>query len=112
MPVDKHPFSERYGWIQDKYGLSWQLILSDPKDEERPFIIPSLMFIGAVCGKAEEATNFYLSVFRNTKRGIIARYPLGMEPGKKGAIMVTDCMLENQWFAAMDGARRAPVFFI
>ena len=105
MPVDKCPFSERYGWIQDKYGLSWQLILSDPKGEERPFITPSLLVIGAVCGKAEEASNFYLPVFRNTKRGIIARYSLGMEPDKEGTIMFTDFMLENQWFAAMDSAR-------
>src|SRR5688572_7230021 len=27
MPLDKYPFSEHYGWIQDKYGLTWQLIL-------------------------------------------------------------------------------------
>ena len=25
MPLDKYPLSERYGWIQDKYGLSWQV---------------------------------------------------------------------------------------
>ncbi len=105
MPLGKYPFSERYGWIQDKYGLSWQLILSNPDGEERPFIVPSLMFVGAVCGKAEEATNFYLSVFKNTKRGMIARYPKGMEPDKEGTIMFTDFMIENQWFAAMDSAR-------
>jgi predicted 3-demethylubiquinone-9 3-methyltransferase (glyoxalase superfamily) len=105
MPLDKYPFSERYGWVQDKYGLSWQLILSDSKGEERPFITPSLMFVGAVCGKAEEASNFHLSVFKDTKRGIIARYPKGMEPDREGTIMFTDFMLENQWFAAMDSAR-------
>ncbi|MDZ7367706.1 MAG: VOC family protein [candidate division KSB1 bacterium] len=104
MPLDKYPFSERYGWIQDKYGLTWQLILTNPEGEERPFIVPSLMFVGAVCGKAEEATDFYLSVFKNTKRGIIARYPAGMAPSKEGTIMFTDFMLENQWFAAMDSA--------
>ena len=105
MPVDKYPFSERYGWIQDKYGLSWQLILSDPKGEDRPFITPSLLFVGAVYGKAEDASNFYLSVFKNAKRGITARYPAGMAPDKEGTIMFTDFMLENQWFAAMDSAR-------
>jgi predicted 3-demethylubiquinone-9 3-methyltransferase (glyoxalase superfamily) len=105
MPLDKYPFSERYGWIRDRYGLSWQLILSDPKGEERPFITPSLLFVGAVCGKAEEASDFYPSVFGNTKRGITARYPAGMEPDKEGSIMFTDFMLENQWFAAMDSAR-------
>jgi predicted 3-demethylubiquinone-9 3-methyltransferase (glyoxalase superfamily) len=104
MPLDRYPFSERYGWIQDRYGLSWQLILSDPKGDERPFITPSLLFTGAVCGKAEEASNFYLSVFRNARRGIIARYPKGIEPDREGTIMFTDFTLEDQWFAAMDSA--------
>jgi predicted 3-demethylubiquinone-9 3-methyltransferase (glyoxalase superfamily) len=103
MPLDKYPFSERYGWIQDKYGLSWQLILSNPDGEERPFIVPSLMFVGDIA-KAEEATNFYLSVFQNTKRGQIVRYPAGMEPNSEGTIMFTDFMINNQWFAAMDAS--------
>ncbi|MBT2218625.1 VOC family protein [Virgibacillus dakarensis] len=105
MPLDKYPFSEKYGWIQDKYGLSWQLILTNPEGEERPAIVPSLMFVGDTCGKAEEAINFYLSVFKNSKQGFIARYPQGMEPDKEGTIMFSDYMLENQWFAAMDSAR-------
>jgi predicted 3-demethylubiquinone-9 3-methyltransferase (glyoxalase superfamily) len=104
MPLDKYPFSERYGWIQDKYGLSWQLILTKPEGDERPLIIPSLLFVRNVYGKAEEASDFYLSVFKNSKRGAIARYPAGMEPDKEGAVMFTDFQLEGQWFAAMDSA--------
>lgn len=104
MPLDKYPFSERYGWIEDKYGLSWQLIYTNPEGEERPLIIPSLLFVSDTCDKAEEATGFYLSVFKNAKRGAIARYPAGMEPNKEGAIMFTDFTLEGQWFAAMDGS--------
>jgi predicted 3-demethylubiquinone-9 3-methyltransferase (glyoxalase superfamily) len=104
MPLQEYPFSERYGWIQDKYGLSWQLILSDPKGEERPFIVPSLMFVGPNCGKAEEAINFYQSVFKNAKPGITARYPKGLEPHKEGTLMFADFMIERQWFAAMDSA--------
>ncbi len=105
MPLDKYPFSERYGWIQDKYGLTWQLILSNPDGEERPFIVPSLLFVKAVCGKAEEASNFYLSIFQDTKRGNIIRYPKGMEPEKEGTIMFSDFMINSQWVAAMDSAR-------
>lgn len=104
MDLNKYPFSKRYGWLQDKYGLSWQLILSDPGGEERPFIVPSLLFVGGMCGKAEEATDFYLSVFQNSKRGIVARYPKGMPPDNEGTIMFTDFMIEGQWFAAMDSA--------
>ncbi len=105
MPLQKYPFSERYGWLQDKYGLSWQLILSDPKGEKRSFIVPSLMFVGAVAGRAEEAINFYLSVFKDSNRGIVARHSSGQEPDKEGTIMFADFVLLGQWFAAMDSAR-------
>ncbi|MCL6572700.1 MAG: VOC family protein [Bacillus sp. (in: Bacteria)] len=104
MPIGQYPFSERYGWIQDKFGLSWQLILTNPEGEERPAIVPSLLFVGDQCGNAEEAMNFYLSVFKNGKQGLIARYPKGMEPDKEGTIMFSDFNLENQWFNAMDSA--------
>lgn len=105
IPLDEYPFSKRYGWIQDKYGLTWQLILSDPDGEDRPFIVPSLMFVGDVCGKAEEAIDFYLSIFNNGRRGNTARYPEGMEPDEAGTLMYADFMLEGQWFAAMDSAQ-------
>jgi predicted 3-demethylubiquinone-9 3-methyltransferase (glyoxalase superfamily) len=105
MPIDTYPFSERYGWIQDKYGLSWQLILTKPEGDERPLIIPSLLFVGDVYGKAEEAITFYASVFRNAKAGEIARYGAGQEPDKEGAVMFGEVKLEGQWFVAMDSAR-------
>lgn len=106
MPLGSYPFSEHYGWLEDKYGLSWQLIYTNPEGDERPLIIPSLMFVGDQCGKAEEATDFYLSVFKDAKRGAIARYPAGMEPEEEGTIMFTDFKLEGQWFAAMDSAQQ------
>jgi predicted 3-demethylubiquinone-9 3-methyltransferase (glyoxalase superfamily) len=104
MPLDKYPFSERFGWVQDKYGLSWQLILSNPEGEERPFIVPALLFVGEVAGRAEEAINHYLSVFKNSKMGAIMRYGAGQEPDQEGTVMFADFMLEGQWFAAMDSA--------
>ena len=105
MPLDKYPFSELYGWIQDKYGVSWQLILTNPQGEQRPVIIPFLLFAGDVCDKAEEASDFYLSIFNQAKRGAIVRYGAGQAPEKEGAVMFTDFMLDGQWFAAMDSAR-------
>lgn len=104
MALDQYPFSERYGWVQDKYGFSWQLIYTDPEGDDRPLIIPALLFVSDTCETAEEATDFYLSVFKNAKRGAIARYPAGMEPNREGAVMFTDFKLEGQWFAAMDGS--------
>lgn len=111
MPIGEYPFSKRYGWVQDKYGLSWQLMLTNPDGEMRPTIIPSIMFVGDNSGKAEEATDFYLSIFKDAKRGMIARYPAGMNPDKEGSIMFTDFMLEGQWFAAMDSAQKHDFVF-
>jgi predicted 3-demethylubiquinone-9 3-methyltransferase (glyoxalase superfamily) len=104
MPLDAYPFSERYGWIQDKYGLSWQLIFTKPEGDERPRIVPSLLFVGDKAGKAEEAINFYLSVFNDSKMGAVARYGPDQEPDKEGTIMFADFMLEGLWLAAMDSA--------
>lgn len=104
MPLDKYPFSERFGWIQDKYGVSWQLMLTNPEGEERPAIVPSLLFVGDQYGNAEAAISFYLSIFKNSKQGLIVRYPKGMEPEKEGTIMFSDFSLDNQWFSAMDSA--------
>jgi predicted 3-demethylubiquinone-9 3-methyltransferase (glyoxalase superfamily) len=104
MPLDKYPFSERYGWVQDKYGVSWQLILTNPAGEPRPNIIPSLMFTENA-GKAEEAMKFYTGIFENAKQGMVARYGPGMEPDQEGTVMFEDFMLLGQWFAAMDSAR-------
>lgn len=104
MPLDRYPFSERYGWIQDKYGFTWQLMLTNPDGEPRPAIVPSMMFIGENCGKAEEARELYLSVFRNAKPGALVKYGPGQEPDREGTAMFTDFMLENTWLAAMDSA--------
>lgn len=104
MPLDTYPFSQRYGWIQDKYGLSWQLILSDPEGDPRPNIVPALLFVGDQCGNAEAAISFYLSVFEDAKKGIVARYDAGQEPNQEGTIMFADYKLLDTWFSAMDSA--------
>ena len=105
MELGSYPFSEYYGWIDDRYGVSWQLILTESEGEKRPAILPSLLFTGNVYGKSEVASDFYLSVFKDSKRGIVARYGAGQEPDTADAVMYTDFMLGSQWFVAMDSAR-------
>ena len=29
IPLDAYPFSKRYAWVNDRYGVSWQLMLAD-----------------------------------------------------------------------------------
>jgi len=104
MELGEYPFCQRYGWAQDKYCLSWQVMFAGDR-EIKQNITPTLMFVGDVCGKAEQAINFYASVFRNSKVGDILRYSEGEEPDKKGTIKHAGFTLEGQQFAAMDSAR-------
>ena len=101
MALDKYPFSEKYGWLQDKFGVSWQLIISPGEIEQK--IIPSLMFTKDVTGKAEEAINFYTSVFNDAKPGSFFRFEEGQKPDKDSSVAYADFTLERQKFAAMDG---------
>ena len=102
MELGEYPFSPKYGWVQDKFGISWQLILSDPDGKDRPFIIPSLMFCNENNNKAEEAINFYTAVFNNSRIGNIARYEEATGSIPEGALMFGDFIIEETWVAAMD----------
>ncbi len=104
MELGEYPFSERYGWVQDRYGLSWQVMFMGERAITQR-ITPTLMFAGDVCGKAEEAIQFYASVFHNAGVGDILRYGKGEEPDKKGTVKHAAFTLEGQEFAAMDSAR-------
>lgn len=59
MPLQAHPFSQKFGWVEDRYGVSWQLNLGTGAQTIKPFFL----FVGEQHGKAEEAINFYTSLF-------------------------------------------------
>ena len=111
MPLDAHRFSDRYGWVEDRYGLSWQIIhAGDRPLSER--IVPVLTFVGEVCGSAEEATNFYTSVFRQRQRNRLVPLGAGEERNKEGTVRYADVVLEGLRFGAMDSARAHAVSFM
>jgi predicted 3-demethylubiquinone-9 3-methyltransferase (glyoxalase superfamily) len=101
IPLDKYPFSDKYGWVEDKYGMSWQLMLCSECEQK---VIPSLMYVGENSGRAEEAINFYTSVFEDSKIGDISRYGAGMEPNREEDINYAAFTLSGQKFVAMDSA--------
>ncbi|SRR5713101_619097 len=63
-----------------------------------PTITPFLWFDG----KAEEAMNFYTSIFKNSKIGRITRYGEA-GPGPKGTVMSATFQLDGQEFMALNG---------
>jgi predicted 3-demethylubiquinone-9 3-methyltransferase (glyoxalase superfamily) len=83
LELGPYPFSDRYGWLQDKYGLSWQIMLAANRKLTQK-ITPTLMFVGSVCGKAEEAIKFYAAVFKNGRVGNLVDMAGARSPTAKG----------------------------
>jgi len=104
MPLDKYPFSEHYGWTQDRYGLSWQLMYAGAREIKQKFT-PVMMFTEQQSGKAEDAIRFYTSVFHHSAVGDIMRYGKDAAPDKEGTITFGQFTLDGQHFAAMDSER-------
>ncbi|WP_316822550.1 VOC family protein [Pedobacter gandavensis] len=76
MALDAYPWSPKYGWIEDKYGVSWQLYTGTKEDSAQKFC-PTLMFTGDKAGQAETALRFYTSVFPNSEVQGVLKYAEG-----------------------------------
>jgi len=107
MGLDKYPFSECFGWVQDLFGVSWQLNLTGGTQKISPF----LMFVGKQHGRAERAIRFYVSLFRNSRIGNIERYRADEEGEVRRTVKQARFSLEKQQFRAMDSARKHPFTF-
>ena len=101
MELGEYPFSPRYAWVRDRFGMTWQLMLTDPDGDPRPFVIPSFMFGGTNHANAEEATDAWIALFDNSRRGALYRYEEG-GPLDAGTVMFTDFTLRGTWIAATD----------
>ena len=93
MNLDKYPFAQKYGWTTDKFGMEWQLILI-PREQK---ITPAFLFTDSLFGKGQEALDFYISLFEDTKIESITRD----ETTK--TILHCNFMLAGQDFVLMEG---------
>ncbi len=97
MPIDAYPFSPKYGWVQDKYGVSWQLYTARDESHILQKLVPTLMFTGTQNGRATEAAQFYTSLFPNsTIRGIMHYSAESGEPEtsvQHGEFLINDYLL-------------------
>jgi predicted 3-demethylubiquinone-9 3-methyltransferase (glyoxalase superfamily) len=103
MELGSYPFSARYGWTTDRYGLSWQVSLAADGDVGQR-ITPTLLFVGDVCGRAEEAIRSYTSVFPDSGIDLMVPYGPDAAPNAEGDLMYASFRLAGQRFAAMDSA--------
>lgn len=98
MPLGTYPWSECYGWVKDRFGLSWQVIAGQ-RPTGQATIVPCLMFTGAQQGRAEEAMRAYTAAFHG-RIGSTERYRTG--EGPEGAVKHGRFFLAGQEMVAMD----------
>lgn len=101
MPLDEYPWSKKYGWLVDKFGMSWQLMLGElPIGKQK--ITPCFLFVGQQYGRAQEAIKHYTSIFPNSEMQHLEIYTAG-EPQPAGNLKLGHFTLQSELFAAMDG---------
>jgi predicted 3-demethylubiquinone-9 3-methyltransferase (glyoxalase superfamily) len=101
MPLAAYPFSKWYGWIQDRYGLSWQLMLTEGKRSGQKIQV-SLLFSKDSNGKAEEALHYYIDVFNDAEIVTMVAYEAGEADSAKAKIKYASFKLFGMEFSAMD----------
>ena len=102
MQYDTYPWAYKYGWLQDKYGLSWQLSWSDYHKLSQK-ITPLLMFTRNMAGKTKSAIETYTSIFPNSKTELLVPYTKD-DGDKEGFIKHSRFTLDGQNFMAMDSS--------
>jgi predicted 3-demethylubiquinone-9 3-methyltransferase (glyoxalase superfamily) len=100
MPLDKYDWSARYAWVQDKFGLSWQLDVDKINNSQK--ILPALLFVNDKVLKVREAISFYSSLFPQSK--IIMESPYDKSLGlPDDALLFAQFKLSDYLFNAMSG---------
>lgn len=102
MALDKYDWSPKYGWLQDRFGVSWQLSFGKIEDVGQKFT-PSLLFTGSQNGRAEEAINYYISIFKDSRIEGVMKYSEGMGD-TVGNVAHAQFRLNNHVFMAMDSS--------
>lgn len=104
MPLQAYDFSPYYGWLRDRYGMTWQLMLPAPGADPRPFVMPTLLFGGAAQNRAGEAQAYYARTFSGARVGTRDRYAEPTGPAEPGSLRYGDLLVFGQWLAMMDAA--------
>ena len=99
MPLDAYPWSERYAWVQDRFGVSWQVI-TGRRPPGGATIVPCLMFSGKQHGRAAEAARVYSAIFPGGRVGHLEFYATG--EGPEGTVKHGRFVLDGREMIAMD----------
>jgi predicted 3-demethylubiquinone-9 3-methyltransferase (glyoxalase superfamily) len=77
IPLGSYPWCSYYAWVEDQFGMTWQLFMGTLEAGEQK-IIPSLLFTKEVFGKGLEAMQFYTRIFKEGKVNSHSLYEQGV----------------------------------
>lgn len=101
MEIGEYPFSKRYAWVQDKYGLNWQLFYNEDNEQIQK-IRPALLFSDNMCGEAGNALDYYSSIFEESQIGEISKYKDGEAVDPRAIINYAEITLNGSQVLMMD----------
>lgn len=100
MPLDKYVWSNKYAWVQDKYGVSWQLDVDSINSNQK--IVPAILFANEKAARVKEAADFYCSIFPDSK--ILMESPWDKSAGMPdGSLLFAQLKLNGYILNAMSG---------
>lgn len=103
MELDSYDFAPRYSWLNDKFNVSWQIIQA-PKLNGYT-IVPHLSFVQHQAGHAEQAIDFYTSVFPDSAIGQLHRYGPNQIGESDHNLSHADFVVLDQPLTAMDSSQ-------
>ena len=98
--LGKYDWSEKYAWFQDKFGLSWQLDVDKINNPQK--ILPAFLFVNDKVLKVKEATDYYSTVFPDSKT--MMEWPYNKSAGlPDDTLLFAQFKLADHLFNAMSG---------
>ncbi|HAC15022.1 MAG TPA: hypothetical protein DCE78_03640 [Bacteroidetes bacterium] len=98
MPLGSYPWTSKYAWVRDRFGVSWQLDI-DPINSDQ-HIVPAMLFVNEKQNLIQEARDFYLGIFPDSKPLMESPYDAYM--GKpSGTLLFAQYKLRNTVMNAM-----------
>lgn len=101
IPLGQYPWAEKYGWVKDQFGVTWQLMQGEVPPHGQT-ITTSFLFANAQLGRAQEAIDFYTGIFPNSVKHHMELYKAG-EPQPEGLLKFGHFTINGETMAAMDG---------
>lgn len=102
MALDSYDWSPKYAWVEDEYGVNWQLDVNDSSSEQK--IVPSIMLSNEQFLKTKEIQQFYTSTFVPSEVLLEANYPAGSSV-PEDALLFTQFRIKDMLLNAMSNSQ-------